>query len=644
LIASNQTLFFWIGDSVSGIAGVFHISGEPVSERQLEAMATALAYRGPDGTNLWFEDQIGLAIAHFHTTPEDVAGRCQPVMHPNNTMRIVADARIDNRSDLLAALSGYLPQQEEPFTSAELILAAYERWGEACLEKIVGDFAFAIWNADQKSLFLARDPMGIRQLHYAFLDNTFYFATSIGAVLAALPRPAKLNTNLMKAFLMGSTEMWICQTMYEEIHRLPPAHSLVVQEQKPVPTLYDCFEPKQRYDYKNEKAWTEAFLALLEEVIRCRMHGSSPISLSVSGGLDSSSVAAIAYRLAQKGESFPQVRLYSTIFEETPDADEKDFLDVIASHCDGWPTTRIVSDDLWAFKEFGGENGYPFEEPDLFPLRSHTLALLRAGSADGSRVLLTGDMAEIVMGILTYMTPAILRGIPLKYWRQEISYFQYYSKMYWSELLLRAFIRPLVPDSLLKGFYRFWSPEKKEEKRPWLTDYARSYKKERCPTDPRFYSPPALDLISQVVYYHIRRGYDIVRLSALDALGGYTQVEWRHPFLDRRLVDFLLHIPQNLRTWQGIDRVILRKSLRQILPEPIRRRGKSNNFGQLTERGFFKEKTRLTALTRNSQLEKLGLVSSQILSKSLIDFWAGKPVLYRYLFNTLSLEAWLREN
>jgi asparagine synthase (glutamine-hydrolysing) len=335
--------------------------------------------------------------------------------------------------------------------------------------------------------------------------------------------------------------------------------------------------------------------------------------------------------------------LYSTIFEETPWADEKDFFDIIAKHCESWPATRILSDDLWALKEFGRDNGYPLEEPDLFPLRSHTLALLRAASGDGCRTMITGDMGEIVLGIRTYTEPAVLRGIPWQKWPQEMRYFQHYSNTHWSELLLRAYVRPLLSDSLLTSIRRLLPTKTKNENRPWLTDYARNYQKETCPADPSFYSPPALDLLSQLVYHQMRRIYDIVRLSALDTFSAYTNVEWRHPFLDRRLVEFLLHIPQHLRTWHGVDRVILRKSLKQILPEPVRQRGKDRNFGELTERGFMKEKARMETLVKDSQLERLGFLSSQILYKSLIAFWSGDQIAYRYFFTPLSLEAWLRE-
>ena len=627
---------------MSGFAGVFHIDGQPVSERQLEQMSAALAYRGPDGCKQWMDKQTGLVFAHFHTMPEDMSGPYQPLVHANQKLVIAADARVDNRADLLAKLSGYLPQQSHPFTSAELILAAYARWGQDCLEALVGDFAFAIWDAGQKTLFLARDPMGVRQVYYAFVEGAFYFSSSIKTILAALPRPATLNENLMKAFLMGTTDMWVCQTMYQEIHRLPPAHCLLVQGANPTPHLYDSFEPRQAYAYKNDEAWLEAFRGLLDEAIRSRLRSATPVALSVSGGLDSSSIAAVAYHLFQSGESFPKIGLYSTIFENTPQADEKIYFDIIAAHCADWPVKRIVSDDLWGLKEFGRDNNFPLEEPDIFPLRSHSLAILRAASAGGCRVVLTGDMGEMNMGIVTYLTPEVLRTIPLKHWPQEMKHFQHHAEMHWSQLLTRAYIRPFIPDSFLKAFHGLRTSGKKKNNRPWLTQDTRNYVKEVCPANSAFYKPPHLDLLSQLVYYHTRRVYDLVRLSALDVISAYANIETRHPFLDRRLVDFLLHIPQHLRSWQGMDRVILRRSMTDMLPDAIRQRRKTHQFSDLAERGLMKERSRIEDLLQNSQLDKLGLLDSQLLHRKLLDFWSGEALPFRYFFQPLYLESWLQ--
>jgi asparagine synthetase B (glutamine-hydrolysing) len=183
---------------------------------------------------------------------------------------------------------------------------------------------------------------------------------------------------------------------------------------------------------------------------------------------------------------------------------------------------------------------------------------------------------------------------------------------------------------------------KKKNNRPWLPQETRNYVKLVCPADSAFYTPPHLDLLSQLVYSHTRRVYDLVRLSALDVMSAYTNIELRHPFLDRRLVDFLLHIPQHLRSWQGLDRVMLRRSMTDILPDAIRRRGKTIHFSGLVERGLMKERSRIEGLLQHSQLDKLGLLDSQLLHRNLLDFWSGETLSYRHFFQPLYLESWLQ--
>jgi asparagine synthase (glutamine-hydrolysing) len=223
-----------------------------------------------------------------------------------------------------------------------------------------------------------------------------------------------------------------------------------------------------------------------------------------------------------------------------------------------------------------------------------------------------------------------------------MKFFQYHAGMHWAELLLRAYVRPVVPDTLLRGLAKIRPSKAKKEKRPWLTPAARGYNDERCPADPAFYKPAHLDHIPQLVYHHTRRPYDLVRLSALDAVAAYAGVELRHPFLDRRLVEFLLHIPQHLRSWQGADRVILRKSMAGRMPDAVRRRGKTIHFDELRVRGLTKEKERIQMLLEQSSLEQMGLISSRMLYQKMLDFWSGKTVPYWHFFEPLYLEAWLQ--
>ncbi len=145
---------------MSAICGIVHFDGAPVDAAALRAMTGAAPHRGPDGVRYWMGDAAGLAHLAFHVTPESVR-ETQPLISTDGRYVLVADARIDNRDELLAALRGEPDLPPAP-TDADLILAAFRRWGEACPERLLGDFVFAVWDTANRRLFLARDALGGR--------------------------------------------------------------------------------------------------------------------------------------------------------------------------------------------------------------------------------------------------------------------------------------------------------------------------------------------------------------------------------------------------------------------------------------------------------------------------------------------------
>src|SRR5690349_6199631 len=143
---------------MSAICGIFHLDGEPVAREDIAAMSAALAHRGLDRDGLWSGSGVALGHRLLITTAESLT-EVQPVVHSHRELVLVADARIDNRAELLAAL--HFPRVSS-VTDSDIILASYERWGQDCVNRLIGDFVFAIWDGRSRTLFCARDPMGVR--------------------------------------------------------------------------------------------------------------------------------------------------------------------------------------------------------------------------------------------------------------------------------------------------------------------------------------------------------------------------------------------------------------------------------------------------------------------------------------------------
>ena len=203
-------------------------------------MAEASAYRGPDGINNWVENNVGFAHLALFTTPESTR-ETQPLANHRRGLILVADARVDNRTELISTLTieGYI-EVEDP-TDADLILAAYERWGEACPEHIIGEFAFMIWDARKRQLVCVRDPMGIRPLFFCRQGQTFYCASTMNSILAALRQRAALNEPFLIEYLCWQFDRWIYETPYQNIFQVPMSHCLIVGEAKEVLDRYWTF-------------------------------------------------------------------------------------------------------------------------------------------------------------------------------------------------------------------------------------------------------------------------------------------------------------------------------------------------------------------------------------------------------------------
>ena len=166
---------------MSGLAGIYRLDGQPVHPPLLQRMVERLAHRGPDGSHCWIHRFIGMGHAMLRTTPESLEEQ-QPWQDETGALSLTLDGRIDNREDLTASLlaAGLTLRNH---TDAELMLRAYQCWGEACPERIVGDFALVIWDGPRRQLFCARDILGLKPFYYSLHDNTFCWASEIPPLL-----------------------------------------------------------------------------------------------------------------------------------------------------------------------------------------------------------------------------------------------------------------------------------------------------------------------------------------------------------------------------------------------------------------------------------------------------------------------------
>ncbi len=210
---------------MSGIVGIHNLRGGSVDRVSVERMARALAHRGPDAEGVWTGGSVGLGHRMLRTTPESL-NETLPLIGAGGDLAITADARIDNRDQLIAAF-GWHGRSGAEIGDAGLILKAYEKWGEHSPEHLLGDFAFAIWDRRKNVVFCARDHFGVKPFYYHLSGTRLVFASEIKALLSLDDVPRELNDERIGEYLVSIFDD-TASTFYRDISRLPPSHSMTV--------------------------------------------------------------------------------------------------------------------------------------------------------------------------------------------------------------------------------------------------------------------------------------------------------------------------------------------------------------------------------------------------------------------------------
>ncbi len=622
---------------MSGICGLLHLDGAPIAPETLQAMAMAAAYRGPDGIDYWMQGSVGLAYLAFHTTPESLREH-QPLVSQDGHLVLVADGRVDNRTELIAQLRNQGGLRESEPTDADLLLAAYGRWGEQCPVHILGDFAFVVWDQSRHKLFCARDPIGVRQFFYHYQKGRFVFGSCIAMLLAALNPKPTVHWPLLQDLVAGEFKRWISETAYQDLQRLPPAHALTVDAQGVVAlTHYWRFGAQAQPRYRRDEEYIEHFRALFQEAVRVHARSCGPLGVLV-GGLDSSSVACTLHELATASSDNVPTHLYAAVFDHTPAANEREYGAAVARTCARFAAHFIPSDQSWGLREFGGDQGFPLDEPEIGLNRLLLLHLLRAARQDGVRVALMGWGADQLLREAPYSSPPLLRDLPLRHWPFEIQWFQRWGRLTLGSVLARAYLGPLLPTHVKVRLQR------------WLQPAVSTSTARLCQRSAESFNPavPLLTRGSQAArqsHRSLTQGVTQAWLSGLVQWSGYAGVELRHPFLYRPLIEFMLALPSELVFRNGLNKYILRQALQGVLPETVRQRPFKVHFTELDERGLREmELSRVHELLQNSRLVAAGMVRSDALSRNWESYFhQDKNSSYRTaLAHYLCTEAWLR--
>lgn len=304
---------------MGGIAGFVHFNKKPADHILLERMSATIAHRGPDGVSYHISKHVGLCQLTSHITPESEQEAHFPATSHENYC-IVFHGRIDNRKDLYHYSNQKRPL--EKISDSQLVMAAYRKSGTQCIERLLGDFAFAIWDENEQTLFCGRDHMGIKPFFYIKTGSFFAFASEIKGLLALPDIQKEINNDKIADFITCLTTDNE-STFYKNIFKLPPAHYLTTKNSTVTIKKYWNLEPAD-IQFKNSHEYQEAFFDIFKEATHVRLRSSSPVGAYLSGGIDSASIVSMA--TAHLNNSFPgTLNTFTGIFDKIPECDERTY-------------------------------------------------------------------------------------------------------------------------------------------------------------------------------------------------------------------------------------------------------------------------------------------------------------------------------
>lgn len=586
---------------MSGLAGVYHLDGRPVDRTLVQRMTHRVAHRGPDGSDCWINGPIGIGHAMLRTTPESLSER-QPWSDESGTMCLAFDGRIDNREDLLLTLTA-AGSHLRTDTDAELMLRAYQHWGEHCPEHVIGDFALVVWDGPRRQLFCARDILGLKPFYYCLHGSSLYWASEIPPLFKHSSIPRRPNEAMIAEFL-SSTVVTNAETLYEGISRLEPAHILIVRADRIETRRYWTLDPQHRVEYSSDDDYAQHFLDLFEKAVRCRLRSHRPIGLELSGGLDSSSVVSVLQKASRlQPQINDHVQTFSLVFPGLP-CDEGSFIDDVVARGSfrsyrirpETPSLAGFMDDIHRYQDFPDHPNGVMHAPLRALAQRQGCRVLLTGS--GGDEWLTGSFFHYADLIRTLKFGALLRRLRV----DRPLYCEQPSHDVLSLPLVQFGLLPLIPRACRnlgkQLFQRTNAPD-------WMVPafWRRTHMQERIRR--ASWTPRGCSYAQQDLFRSTIHGLGIHGIEVDERVSSSFGLENRHPFNDRRLIEFALALPEEQR-WRDKPKFILRHALGDMLPSSVRERVDKADFSCIFARTLTAES--IGAIFRSLSVASMGWV------------------------------------
>jgi asparagine synthase (glutamine-hydrolysing) len=625
-----------------GIAGI--VAGDRLyaDERErITRMRDVIAHRGPDDAGLFVDDQA--ALGHRRLSIVDLAAGHQPLANEDETIWIVFNGEIYNhaavRPELEAAGHRYRTRSD-----TETIVHAYEQWGDACVDRLRGMFAFAIWDAPRRRLLLARDRLGVKPLYWAMADGRLVFGSEIKSILESGLIRASANEAVLPE-LLGTRYLSGAETLFSGIHRLMPGHTLVFEDGTASTRAYwdiPAGRVSEELAQLSDRDVVGRFRDLLEESVRIRLMADVPLGMFLSGGLDSSAIAALMAGMIDR-----PLQTFSVAFKDRAFS-ELDYARQVATAIKA-DSHEIVIDDqdfFGALPRLIWHEDEPIAHPSSVPLY-----FVSALARDHVKVVLTGEGSdELLAGYGKYpralvnWRAAAAYGVvpaPLRTWIAESLVPHLPSQL--GRYAQRSFLAmPRTPEAMFfDNFAAIGLRRQASLLSPALASQAtaeRAYGASRAYFDAANGQSTTLD---RLLYTDLKT-YLVELLMKQDQMSMAASIESRVPFLDHRLVEFAAGLPARMKLRGFRTKWILREAVRDIVPREILTRKKMGfpvPFGAWMK-GAWGDVARDVLLDPRSR--QRGIIEPAAVERLIAAHASGEAEGGDALWGLLNLELWYR--
>ncbi len=541
---------------MSGFFGILRADGKEISPDLLQRIAAVLRFRGPQGEAIWTQPGVGTCFTYFATGPAEQALQ-QPVLLDGNWL--LGDVRVDARRGLVEHLAASGTSVPEDATSEALILRSWQTWGEAALDRLTGDFSFALWDGQKRCLSCARDFVGPRPFYYAHSGGVFCFSNTLEALRLVPEISLELDEVFVGDFLLRGYCSDLARTIYAQIHRLPAGHLLSLKDGVINVRRFLALPIEEPYRFSHAGDYLEAYRQVLREAVQDRLP-QGPAALYLSGGLDSASVCAISSQIAAERGSREWLKAFTIGWRPLFADPEPYYASLTANHLG--LSHQVLEDQNYS--PFAPRQGAerPAPEPDIEAFSSRARQNYRS-IATHSPVILSGDGGDDVLTGQSWPYFAYLWGAGE--WPEMLRTIGSFAWSHGRLPPLRAGIRVRLR-GVLPG-RRQWQGYPK-----WLNPEFEARVGLRAKWHAQNATPDSHHPVHPQAYASLHKGFWSSVLESEDAGNTHVPLETRAPLLDLRVLRFLLRVPPV--PW-CVDKELTRRAMQGYLPDAILQRPKT---------------------------------------------------------------------